>query len=426
MPNSYYRVENRQHELPELPAGENKDFALSEHRKRIEPWLSAIFQAEHLNLLLGNGFSMGLSLAVGATAANMGSVKISSHFDAQITEAARKASNSMGRGNGNIEDIFRTAIAMQPGLDAIGHEHANELRTGLRTAIGSFASSIVGMEAAIIESIKTSDEKRAAFHRLLTEFLLSFASRTATRDRLHIFTTNYDRMIEYGCDLIGARPIDRFVGSLAPRFRASRFDVDIHYTPPGGRSDARPLEGVVRLSKLHGSIDWRSEGQEIVRKAVPFGGPMNLGTDEPDALMIFPNAAKDIETAFYPYAELFRDFSAALCRPNSAIVTYGYGFGDDHVNRVLRDMLTLPSTHLVIISFDDADGRIPQFIAKSGRAAQISLLIGPELAGLEPLVDNFLPKPAIDTITERETRLLESRRRPDTGTIGKDDGESSS
>ena len=50
--------------------------------------------------------------------------------------------------------------------------------------------------------------------------------------------------------------------------------------------------------------------------------------------MIYPNAAKDVETAYYPYAEVFRDFSATLCRPNSSLVTYGYGFGDDHINRM--------------------------------------------------------------------------------------------
>ena len=44
--------------------------------------------------------------------------------------------------------------------------------------------------------------------------------------------------------------------------------------------------------------------------------------------MIYPNPAKDVETLAYPYAELFRDFAAAICRPNSVLVTFGYGFGD--------------------------------------------------------------------------------------------------
>ena len=58
-------------------------------------------------------------------------------------------------------------------------------------------------------------------------------------------------------------------------------------------------------------------------------------------LLIYPKDAKDRETADYPYVELHRDFAAALCRPNSVLVTYGYSFGDDHINRVIRDMLTI-------------------------------------------------------------------------------------
>ncbi len=282
--------------------------------------------------------------------------------------------------------------------------------------IAAFANAVRDMEQQIdLAQTKDSVASRNAT-RLLSEFLLSFASRTASRDRLHIFTTNYDRIIEHGLDMIGARSIDRFVGALTPRFRASRFEVDIHYAPLGGRGDARPLEGVVRLTKLHGSIDWYSRGRDIVREAMRFGGGDPINAKNADQLMIFPNSAKDIETAFYPYAELFRDFSTAICRPNAALVTYGYGFGDDHVNRIIRDMLTLPSTHLVIVSYDDAGGRIPKFLSDGGREAQISYLIGPRLAGLEPLIDHYLPKPAIDSITKRQTELLESRRRPTAGT----------
>jgi hypothetical protein len=166
---------------------------------------------------------------------------------------------------------------------------------------------------------------------------------------LHVFTINYDRLIEHGCDLAGLRIIDRFVGALNPIFRASRVEVDVHYNPPGIRGEPRFMEGVVRLTKLHGSLDWHFDNDErrIHRKGIPFGAPADH-TDMPkapvDTVMVYPNPAKDVETTQYPYAELFRDFAAAICRPNAVAVTYGYGFGDDHVNRVLLDMLTIPST----------------------------------------------------------------------------------
>ena len=144
---------------------------------------------------------------------------------------------------------------------------------------------------------------------------------------------------------------------------------------------------------------------------MPFGAPQDhLSVPEKpfEHVVIYPNASKGIETAFYPYSELFKDYSTAVCRPNSVVVTYGYGFGDSHVNRVLKDMLSIPSTHLVIISRSDADGRITKFV-EANNPSQFTLLIGKHFGDLQVLVDHYLPKAAIDRITEREQRVREKR-----------------
>jgi hypothetical protein len=246
---------------------------------------------------------------------------------------------------------------------------------------------------------------------------MSFASRSGTRDRLHIFTTNYDRVIEAGADAAGMHLLDRFVGSVSPVFRSSRLDLDIHYNPPGIRGEPRYLEGVARFTKLHGSLDWVDFDRTIRRIGLPFGGSSpdlvssafaELSADS-SQLMIYPNAAKDRETTFYPYTELFRDFAASLCRPNHTLVTFGYGFGDDHLNRVIEDMLTVPSTHLVAISFDDPLERIMNTYEKLGRHAQVSLLIGDHVGEFGTLVESYLPKPAIDRATFRMAELLKAR-----------------
>lgn len=143
-------------------------------------------------------------------------------------------------------------------------------------------------------------------------------------------------------------------------------------------------------------------------------------------MLIYPNPAKDIETLEYPYAELFRDFAAAACQPNSVVVTYGYGFGDDHMNRILRDMLSIPSTHLVIISYDDAGGRLQGFCSRVGHEAQTTLLIGPHFGDLTTLVEHYLPKPAIDRTTWRMVDLLKRRVIPkDENTPGQSEGDHS-
>lgn len=185
---------------------------------------------------------------------------------------------------------------------------------------------------------------------------MSFASRSGTRDRLQIFTTNYDRLIEVSAEAAGLHLLDRFVGNLTPIFRSSRLNIDMHYNPPGIRGEPRYLEGVARFTKLHGSVDWIYADRDIRRFGLPFGAysvdpyfnaPGLVGATA-GSLMIYPNSAKDRETAAYPYVELFRDFAAAVCRSNNTLVTYGYSFGDEHINRVIEDMLTIPSTHRLL------------------------------------------------------------------------------
>lgn len=389
-------------------------------RQRIEPWLTALCQSDHLSVLIGSGLTTAVHmLATDKMPAGMDKAEFGEFTDLINAEANRSAV-STGRATANIEDQLRVCLELLRGLeildtgDADAKAKTDALRKQLNKVLGSFANSIREGEESLRNA---SDEKREEAFNYLVSFLMSFASRTGTRERLHIFTSNYDRIIEAGADLAGLHLLDRFVGSLAPLFRSSRLNLDLHYNPPGIRGEPRYLEGVARLTKLHGSIDWMHCEGNIRRIGVPFGpksldaylDPSATGTADATQMMIYPNAAKDRETAAYPFVELFRDFAAAICRPNHTLITYGYSFGDDHFNRVIEDMLTIPSTHLVVIAYDDPGGRILRTYERLGRHAQVSLLIGPELADLKTLVDHYLPKPAIDRATFRMSELLKSR-----------------
>jgi hypothetical protein len=383
-----------------------------EIRKHIEPWLSAVFQSEHLSLLIGNGLSAAIANAANADAASMEIPEFDCELNDEIDKFAAGSAKAIGRDKPNFEDKVRVASQLITGLKILNDDRYKRVQIALNEALLEFVGSILETEEAILDAIEEGTTEGHFAKDLLESFLLSFASRAASRERLHIFTTNYDRLIEYGCDLIGLRVVDRFIGGLSPIFRSSRVEVDLHYNPPGIRGEPRYLEGVVKLTKLHGSIDWRFHGGIVQRYAIPFGSDV----DHPDlpkepfqTVMIYPNPAKDVETLEYPYAELFRDLASSLCRPNSALITYGYGFGDDHINRVILDMLSIPSTHLVIISYDDNSGRIHKFCSDAGHEPQISLLIGDHFGELSNLSNYYLPKPAIDPITWRRADLLKRR-----------------
>jgi hypothetical protein len=340
-----------------------------------------------------------------------GELSLDKALSAKVEAEAEVEAARTGRGTPNIEDRLRVALALEAGLRVLGDAQADHVRDAINGGLTELCASVLAAEAAV-DREPTAVVGRYTAAGYLVAFLLAFASRTPTRDRLHIFTTNYDRLVEDACDRAGLRIIDRFVGTLRPRFRSSRLEVDIHYNPPGIRGEPRFLEGVVRLTKMHGSIDWQAGGGDVVRQYVAFGDAQAASDVAASSMLIYPQPSKDVETGYFPYADLFRDFSAALCRPNSVLVTYGYGFGDDHINRVIRDMLTLTSTHLVIISWDDAEGRIDRFVRQNHAEGQTSQLMGSHFGELRQLVDHYLPKPSIDDVTWRRARLLQRRHAP--------------
>ena len=391
-------------------------FTQKDLRSRIEPWLTSLFQSEHLSLLAGSGLTHAVHyLAAERGATSMGALPLGVSYKGIINHASKISSGKANRKKGNLEDQLRVANELLRGLQILQRTgEASALQAELDAGMAAFAHSILKSEEGIAAAGEAQREQ--ALNTLVT-FLMSFASRTGVRDRLNIFTTNYDRLIEAGAELAGLHLLDRFLGNLMPIFRSSRLDLDMHYNPPGIRGEPRYLEGVARFTKLHGSVDWVQTGKDIRRIGLPFGAekisPYLKAPGFKDVtahkLMIYPNAAKDRETADYPYVELFRDLAAAVCRPNSTLVTYGYSFGDEHINRVIRDMLTIPSTHLVVISYDDPLGRIIKTYEEMGRPSQISLLIGPALADLATLTESYLPKAAIDKTTFRMSELLKQR-----------------
>jgi hypothetical protein len=389
-----------------------------EWRPKVEPWLSAIFQSEHFSVLIGSGLTTGLTHMAGVNAQTMGRLELEGTYSKIVQIKAEQSASAMERGEANLEDDIRVALELMRGYEILDNSLSETLRKELDTKLATFIKRILETERIFKDQMHSGNidvrNKTIIAFRYLNSFLLSFSSRAASRERLNIFTTNYDRFLEYGCDEAGIILMDRFKGKLQPIFRNTKLELDYHYNPPGIRGEPRYVEGVARITKLHGSIDWKFENHgKIIRMLLPFGAAdthPEIPTEATRQAVIYPNSAKDIETAYYPYSELFRDFSTSICRPNSAIVCYGYGFGDSHINRIISDMFTIPSTHLVIIAFGDPGDKIQKFLLDKN-PAQYTLLIGSHFGDLRTLVENYLPKSAIDRLTIKMRDLVSRRDR---------------
>lgn len=395
-----------------LKIGNEVEYNISEEhtkaqREKIEPWLTAVFQSEHLSLLIGNGLPVAVTQIAEIEQQTMDRIEFS-EFKDQIKSNAESQAKNLGRGTANFEDDLRVAFELYSGLLIHDPVAAGKLKDEIDHKMLTYLKTILISEREFLQSPKMQE---ALIY--LKNFLFSFASRTASRDRLNVFTTNYDRFVEYACDMAGLLILDRFIGKIEPIFRTNKLELDYHYNPPGIRGEPRYVEGVLRYTKIHGSLDWRFRETQIFKALLPFGASDNhdvLPKEPSTHVVIYPNSSKGIETVFYPYSELFRDFSSAVSQPNSVLVTYGYGFGDSHINRILEDMLSIPSTHIAVISYSKADGRIEEFVEKIN-SAQVTLLIGDHLGNLKTLVEHYLPKAAIDRISEREHKYREKTGR---------------
>ncbi|MGE0684600.1 MAG: hypothetical protein AB7P69_27295, partial [Candidatus Binatia bacterium] len=115
--------------------------------------------------------------------------------------------------------------------------------------------------------------------------------------------------------------------------------------------------------KLHGSIHWFEQAGEIRARhpsLAPFRTYRGLSTAEKanelakvaaeiPAVGILPTANKFAETLTMPYAHLFRSFQMRLGIPQTFLLVLGYGFGDDHVSRVIETALMNPSLVMLVV-----------------------------------------------------------------------------
>ncbi|NVL67797.1 SIR2 family protein, partial [Escherichia coli] len=84
---------------------------------------------------------------------------------------------------------------------------------------------------------------------------------------------------------------------------------------------------------------------------------------EPGKVMIYPTPAKQNSSLGSPYADLFREFQSRIVREQSVLFTMGYACGDEHINNIIYQALTIPTFRLVIVVDPDLDGEIEKLRA---------------------------------------------------------------
>lgn len=164
------------------------------------------------------------------------------------------------------------------------------------------------------------------------------------------------------------------------------------------------VDSFVYLCKLHGSVNWIEGGGGLF--------PIQELQEAPDRtsnrrVMIYPTPSKQNTSFGAPYSDLFREFQKQVVRDQSVLIVAGYGFGDEHVNNIIFQALTISSFRLTAFIEPDTN-EVTRALRNLGDP-RIWFIFGDGPEGGSPthyfstIVDQFLPDglgQKIDTAVE--------------------------
>ena len=260
----------------------------------------------------------------------------------------------------------------------------------IEIAIGE-ASSALAVSCNLPSTGKTS---ALADHKMLLRKLLT---RPLNLKRNSIFTLNYDTLVEQAADGEGVVLLDGFVGTQRRVFRPESYEQDLYFPAETTEGRVHRLDRVLRLYKLHGSITWTANEPAIDN---PYGVQAALPPPvEAQRLLIYPAPTKYGDVLGMPYAELFRRFAGTVTRPQSVLFVVGYGFGDEHVNAIIRQALAIPSFTLVIVD-PSPQSKFVATLRETGDR-RVWVVTGPTLGTLAGFVRHILPDLRDEEIREK-------------------------
>lgn len=241
------------------------------------------------------------------------------------------------------------------------------------------------------------------------QFLKKILTRPLNLRRPKLFTTNNDLLIEKAMDELGIMYLDGFIGTTRRTFRPECYNYDFYFPSTTTEGKVHRVDQVIHFYKIHGSINW-------VRS---FDSPENIyGIETKDIkiiekegkygeVMIYPTPLKNEFTLDFPYSDLFRRFADAITQPQSVLVTIGYSFADEHVNRIIYQALTIPSFTLLIVDpVADKNKKIKRLIAPED--SRIHIISGWDIGTFVGFTKKLLPD--IKELDVYEKAAISARR----------------
>ena len=236
----------------------------------------------------------------------------------------------------------------------------------------------------------------------------SFYRKLVLRDRSlpspWIFTTNYDLFNETAMDRLGLPYANGFSGVVERRFNPATFRYALAEQLDLMSRKWSAVDGFVYLGKLHGSISWIEDDHGLL----PIREIAVL--QNPEKVMVYPTPAKQDSALASPYADLFREFQSRIVREQSVLFTIGYAFGDEHINNIIYQALTIPTFRLVIFADPTMPGEIVKLRGLNDPRIWIIGGDGPEEGRkahyFDTVVEKFMPQRPSEQIDDAVKKVL--------------------
>lgn len=239
---------------------------------------------------------------------------------------------------------------------------------------------------------------------LYERFYKKLVLRDRSLPRPWVFTTNYDHFSELAMDRLGIPYANGFSGVVERRFNPAIFRYALAEQLDVASRKWTAVDAFVYLCKLHGSVTWTEDDHGLfpIKEVWP--------PESSNQMLIYPTPAKQNSSLGSPYADLFREFQSRIVREQSVLITAGYAFGDEHLNNIIYQALTIPTFRLVIFAAPDTDGEIAKLRALRDPRIWIIGGNGPTAGTrahyFDMIVEHFMPQRPSDRIDDAVRKVL--------------------
>jgi len=328
--------------------------------------LARLFQSGHVNFLIGSGASLPAISAAGEIEQEIADLFAAGQDD----QAREKMYGFLATIQGPMNDLI------------VGTQNDNNAHT-------------LSHYRACLQIIET----------ILTERRTKLLPKQAT-----IFTTNYDLFIEQASVAQPALKLnDGFsrIPSLTNQtvYSPRNFFTSIYNT--GNLYNYTVEIPSINLIKLHGSLSWTKDGDDILFNVAErdFLGDQKTPEEVEHFIrqyaVVLPQTAKYRTTLMErTYYELLRIYANQLDRENTLLMAFGFSFDDAHIRDITIRALKNPTLKLVAFAYDDAARH--SFAEKFGGYDNVDIIAPAENAVIDfhtfnEAMRSFLP-------TEKESK----------------------